>query len=392
MNMKSLHRVWIAGIAIAASLAWTAAAQTTVTGTGNADIDVAAVQRAVDQGGQVLLRGHFSFSNPPALRGTMPDLMATVLVTKEVTISGTWDEHGQMTWIDGGVIPFAVEAGGSAVRIERLRFVRPKLFAIFVGEVRGLAVDSCTIESVQPQLLPGTSTGLTSAVGIFVSTVMGMPTAERPGSPENVSGRLSIANNQISVNPAADHAIGIMVLGVGTAAQPLDVEISGNTVRDATLKGINVTQISGRARVEFNNVAAGAFPGANHGLNSGIHVGGSGTYRVAGNMIQVADPNGAGIRVRGYSRLGTAIEHATLTDNDVTMTVAEGVEYGPGSAGIEVMGSARGSVIEGNQIRGRAKIGLAVRPDQTGAPVETHIDRNDFRNLISPHGEGGKMR
>jgi hypothetical protein len=392
MNMKSLNRFWIAGIATAASLAWSAAAQTTVTGTGNPDIDVAAVQRAVDIGGAVVLRGHFSFANPPARRGTIPDLMATVLVTKEATISGAWDEQGQMTWIEGGEIPFAVEAGGFAVRIERLRFVRPKLFAIFVGEVRGLVVDSCTIESVQPQLLPGTSTGLTSAVGVFVSTVIGLPTAERPGHPENVSGSISIANNQISVNPAADHAIGIMVLGVGSATRPLDVEISGNTVRDATLKSINVTQIAGRARVESNNVAAGAFPGPIHGLSAGIHVGGTGAYRVAGNSIEVADPNGAGIRVRGYPALGAAVEHATITENDVTMSVAEGVEYRDGSAGIEVMGSARGNVIQGNRIRGRARIDLAVTPDKSGKPFETHIDRNDSRNLISPLAEGGKLK
>ena len=82
MNMKALFRIFIAGMAAAVSFAGTAAAQTIVTGTGNPDVDIAAVQAAVDRGGAVVLRGHFSFDNPPAKRGALPDLMATVLVRK----------------------------------------------------------------------------------------------------------------------------------------------------------------------------------------------------------------------------------------------------------------------------------------------------------------------
>jgi len=47
-----------------------------ITGTGNPDIDVSAVQTAVDQGGQIVLMGHFlltgrqrpSFREPQCLR------------------------------------------------------------------------------------------------------------------------------------------------------------------------------------------------------------------------------------------------------------------------------------------------------------------------------------
>jgi hypothetical protein len=130
--MNALHRNLIAGIAAAGWFAGAGSAQTIVNGTGNPDIDIAAVQAAVDMGGRVMLRGSFSFNSPPAMRGTLPGLMATILVSKGVTISGTWDEHGQMTTIDGGDIPIAVEAAGAAVKIERLRFNRPQLFAIFV--------------------------------------------------------------------------------------------------------------------------------------------------------------------------------------------------------------------------------------------------------------------
>jgi hypothetical protein len=73
-----------------------------------------AVQVAVDQGGDIVLQGHFSFNRPP----TVPTATAlaggllTVLVSKAVRISGGRDENGDMrdengamTSIEGGRLP-----------------------------------------------------------------------------------------------------------------------------------------------------------------------------------------------------------------------------------------------------------------------------------------------
>src|SRR6478609_11115966 len=102
MKMKALHGICFAGIVAVASFTGTVAAQMVVVGTGDPDIDIAAVQSAVDRGGTVTLRGRFSFANPPTGHLTLPDLMATILVSKDVSISGVWDEHGEMTTIEGG--------------------------------------------------------------------------------------------------------------------------------------------------------------------------------------------------------------------------------------------------------------------------------------------------
>ena len=117
---------------------------TTVTGTGNPTIDVPAVQAAADQGGHVILKGHFSFDAPPTvpekfggLIGTFPPL-GMVLVSKAVIISGAQDDQGQMATIEGGTNPFYVEAPGAHVTIQGLRFVRPKTQVINVVAVRGL--------------------------------------------------------------------------------------------------------------------------------------------------------------------------------------------------------------------------------------------------------------
>ncbi len=43
------------------------AGSTVVMGTGNPDVDVPAVQAAVDLGGKVVLSGHFSFDTEPKI-------------------------------------------------------------------------------------------------------------------------------------------------------------------------------------------------------------------------------------------------------------------------------------------------------------------------------------
>jgi ABC-type branched-subunit amino acid transport system substrate-binding protein len=58
---------FIAGFATVLAWAASAAAQTVVVGTGDPDTDVKAVQAAVDQGGEVTLKGHFSFNRAPTV-------------------------------------------------------------------------------------------------------------------------------------------------------------------------------------------------------------------------------------------------------------------------------------------------------------------------------------
>ena len=98
--------VWrfIAGFVTVLAWAASAAAQTIVVGTGDPDTDVKAVQAAVDQGGEVVLKGHFSFNRPPTVPTATAFVggLATVLVSKGVAISGAQDEGGEMTSIGGG--------------------------------------------------------------------------------------------------------------------------------------------------------------------------------------------------------------------------------------------------------------------------------------------------
>ena len=103
-------------IAIAIAMATSALAQQTVVlGTGNPNVDVPAVQAAVNLGGEVVLMGHFSFDTPPTIP-IAPDLHlspATILISKAVAISGPGDVRDHMTSIEAGTIPFYVDAPGA---------------------------------------------------------------------------------------------------------------------------------------------------------------------------------------------------------------------------------------------------------------------------------------
>jgi hypothetical protein len=371
----------IVPLLIVAGAAWTA--QNVVVGTGDPNVDVPAVQAAVDQGGHVILRGHFSFDRSP----TPPTAMGfphEVLVSKEVVIAGTRDEHGEMTTIEGGVVPFEVEAPGAHVTIQGLRFVRPRERAIAVFAVSGLEIAYCRIERVEPAPLRSKSAeGLFSSAILVTTTPHVRPTADQPGQPENVSGSLSIFNNNIdAVGTAGLASLGIVITSVGKSPdKEVEIHLSGNTIRNTTERALNIQQIGGRVYIERNVITTSANMRQGGGVTAlvdAIKCQGSGSYLVAHNSIDSAWTNGAGIRLRDLTALGAAVEGAIVIDNDVTMSAPESVVYGANSAAIEIRGLAQGNVVLNNRIRGRARTALAVVAQPGGVPGNSTFVLNDL--------------
>jgi hypothetical protein len=376
----------IAVMGAIATLGAIAAAQPVmVVGTGDPNVDVPAVQAAVDQGGRVVLMGHFSFDRPPAtwfehVNGR------TVLVSKQVVISGTRDENGEMTTIEGGDNPFAVDALGAHVTIQRLRFVRPKEFGILVRAVSGLVVANCQIDGVEPLPDPTTPTGSKIGNGIFVGTTPTLfpPTAAQPGQPENVSGTLSIFNNNIDAGgTAGDNTLGMALFAVGKSPdREVDLYIFGNNIRNLTERVIDVDQIGGRVHIERNVITTGTIVGPTAGVApDAIHVLGSGSYLIAHNSIVAEWATGAGIRVQGNAGLPEAA--AIVVDNDVTMSAPEGTVFGANSAAIEIRGMAPGNMVLNNRIRGRARAALAVIGPATGTSGNDTFVSNDLDGFQS---------
>src|SRR5260370_4987525 len=207
----------------------TVVAQTvTVLGTGDPRVDVPAVQAAVDQGGRVVLKGHFSFDAPPTV-AEQPDgsLAGMILISKTVVISAALDDQGQMTAIESGTNPFYVETPGSHVSIEGLHFLHSKVHVIRVVAAGGLVISSNKIEGV-------VSTG-SNPFGIRIVTESGTPNADQLEQSGNISGALFIANNDIDMQAQDGHNyLGIVVFGAGKSPdQEVDLYISGNQITNS---------------------------------------------------------------------------------------------------------------------------------------------------------------
>jgi hypothetical protein len=337
---------------------------TVVVGTGVPSIDVPAVQAAVDQGGTVLLQGHFSFDEAPT-KLIAPSLSsgppgqayapaAEVVVSKAVTISGTGEAGDEMTTIEAGAIPFYVDAPGEQVTIRRLRFVRPTSSAILVYAVRDLEIASSTIA--------GMVTYKTLSNGIGINTSGSPPTLAAPGAPENVSGTLNILHNEIDMvgGTTADNTLGVLVFGVGTAGAAVDAHVTGNRISNTTEPAINFRRIEGRATVSHNVIATGSVA-ANVTRIQVIRVANTGVYRITDNFIdcQWANPDAEAIGL--FSNVASwPIEHAVVANNEVNMSAPAGTVFTAFSAGIGVFGFADSNIVRNNTIRGSAGAGLSI--------------------------------
>jgi hypothetical protein len=385
--MKSLKRRWISVIGAVAVLAGTVAAQpVVVTGTGDPNKDVPAVQAAVDQGGRVVLMGHFSFNRPP----TAPDgatISRMVTVSKNVAISGRRDANGDMATIQGGEWPFLVDAVDARVTIQGLHFISPAAGAIWIYAVGGLAVTGCRIESIVPSAVFGMEGGQANPVSaaIFVGADPNPPGKTQPGKPENFSGTLAILNNDMDVGAMVGAlSLGVVMFSVGRSPdKEVDVYVSGNNIRNVTEPAINLQVIGGRASAERNVLVTGVVKGG-AAQPDAIRVLGPGSYLIAHNSVDCgwADGEATGINVIGQaSPLGEA--GAVIVDNDITMSAPEGTVFDTNSAGIEVRGFVQGNSVLNNKIRGRAGAALAEVVQNGRIPGNNSFVANDLDGFQS---------
>jgi hypothetical protein len=299
--------------------------------------------------------------------------LATVLVSKGVAISGAQDQDAEMTTIEGGTTPFYVDARGSLVTIHRLRFIRPKGDAIFVYAASGLVIASCKIEGIEP--LPTIGEG----DGIDIITSSGIPMPTNPGKPENISGTLLIANNDIDLagGTALDNTVGVLVFSVGVPGAEVEAYVSGNKIINTTEPAINFRRVDGRVYVERNVITTSSIFSQNGA--EAIRVANIGSYLIAHNSIDCrwVDAEAKGIGV--FSQFADwPMERAIVVDNDVTMAQPEGTVFGPLSAGINIRGFAQGNVVLNNRIRGRARAALSVDVFRGGIPDNNALVINRF--------------
>ena len=281
-----------------------------------------------------------------------------------------------MTTIEGGQVPFEIEAHGSSITIRRLHFLHPKIEAIDVSAVSGLTIRSCRIEAVEP------SDGF-GANAIGINTTFNPPTPSSPGAPERISGEISIVHNDIELagSTGAFNTIGILIFSAGVPGSEIDAHILENRISNTTEPAINIRRIAGRVRVERNRISTAdiAGPAARPDV---IRVVNSGSYLIARNSIECRWPQAFGIGV--FSQFAAwPIEHAIVANNDIAMSAPEGTVFGPNSAAISIRGFARGNLALENTMRGRAGNAMSILTFQGGVPANNVLALNRLEDFVA---------
>lgn len=200
------------------------------------------------------------------------------------------------------------------------------------------------------------------------------PIPSQPGHPENISGRILIANNDIDAgaNPLGN-VLGITTFSAGRSPdREVDLYITGNRIRNVTEPAINLRRIGGRAHVERNVITTGPVSSQTTPRPEAIRAVNIGSYVIAHNVIhsQWPDPDAIGIGV--FSQVADwPMTDAVVVDNEVTMSPPKGVVFGDLSAGIGIRGFAQNIFVGNNRNRGRARAAVAVDVQNGGGPGNT---------------------
>lgn len=228
----------------------------TVIGTGDPTMDIANVQKAVDKGGNILLKGTFDFGRE-----------GSVTIHKSAKIVGETGSDGRPdTEISGGrwtfhtalPVPGAPPAKtGPNVTISNIRFLQPRGTPMHFEYLGALTVTHVEVERIRPEriTLPGYEDGVGRfAAGLVVGTRLA---SRRAPIKDAVSGTIRIRDNRFYMDvDHPSHTAGRGIMCVWTHAAR--ITIADNVIRGASRNGIeafdNFTGLGGRLEISGNNI------------------------------------------------------------------------------------------------------------------------------------------
>ncbi len=351
-------------------------AQQTVIGQDNPAVDVQAVQAAVSQGGEVLLKGTFDFGEK-----------GSVNINKDVRIVGEKNSQGiPITKIKGGFRTFLSplppqlppQAPGPKIAIQSIHFDGALAFPIYVAYCSGAIIAGNKITTVKPI---AATPQMNVSVGVMVGTNWIQPAATRKYQPGAVTGIINLVSNDLDMandTPAKTLGQGIFVHW----ATGITLQISGNTVKNCSRNSIEAMDNyldddgSGSVVIRDNKITTPTvgIPFPSPSTPNGICVGwffdgtGAGASNPKQNMKHVIVGNT--IRARGETSLGMWIaSNEALVENNGISTEKQS------ATGIAV-NSAQCRILK-NKIEGIGKAAIGVTPNKSLTGSNNKCEDND---------------
>ncbi len=378
---------------------------------GFPNFDTEHIQWALDNvasGGQVILKGDFSFL-PGFYSGGVAPTQSVEITGNDAVIRG-----GSNTFITGP-LPFDP---GMDVTIRDLTIEEFSSTGIFIlSSPNSVPYGDIIIHNVT---LKGARANRLGRFGILIEGRQ-YPSAF-PGWPPLVADSIRITDCHIdligedgssSIVPytANDNWKGgqgiVIEEGIGTEEQPVNILVHGNTVRNTSLLGISVFNISGTVVLEYNHIR----PGPIGMMVDGYSVGSSGMitvqsldiwgwgypgeyarYTISDNTIEkehTTRADGSTDYTTDTFVMGSNATQGTVVRNNL-MTSAQGIERGS----FLFFNSISDADIRDNTCSGTAFVGINL----PGNPRNNVLKRNDLSGLLTNlaqiwlRGEGNSLK
>lgn len=313
-------------------------AQITVVGQNNPAVDIQSIQKAVDQGGIINLKGTFDFGNE-----------GRVNITKDVKIIGETNNGGKpVTKIKGGFWTFhsplpaklPPEAPGPKITIQSIHFDGALGIPIHLAHSSGATISNNKITNVRPKLMDEPvfgKPGLNRQQGIACLSNYVQPIETRKYIPNAITGNLIIEDNDIDLTnevPTKTMSQGVFVIWT----TGINAQIQRNTVINCARNSIEAIDnflgkdVSGMVIIKDNKIVNSVegipvpTPATPNGMVVGWFLDISGGLDPQRNIKYVVVNNG--IRTRGKTSVGIA----AFTDGVMVVNNAifsEGTEATP---------------------------------------------------------------
>lgn len=356
-----------------------------VTGKGDSAADIAAVQRAVDQGGSVLLKGHFDFG-----RGK------NVSITKDVDIQGEIDESGtRTTTISGGLwslhspLPAILPPNrpGPKVTIRNIHFDGALWAPISLPYCSGADIINNKITNVLPidnKMRFFGKEGVHRQQGIIFYPPYTLPNEYGKYQAGLISGNIIVTDNYIDLSnqiPEMTVAQGILVVGATGA----NIQILRNRIVNSSRNSVECidnypgSHGEGTTIINDNRIITAdkgiplPSPSTPNGIVAGWFIDPSGASDPTRTIRTVVSGNQ--IETRGETSIGIIVmaDHAVITANHINLN------GGKQAKGILHFNS--NGAITSNRFSGSGLAGIMLTPWKTFAGNQNTLINNDFIDL-----------